>query len=199
MQETLSAGARARLAHLRSFLAPSLYLVETTSLGADRSGAVEVETDPTGWVLDVRLVRLEDSLRDAERLRRAVQEAILAAELHRMAANATLRGAGPDEAERGRQLLAGERRITPRRRERLPRLDVPDGRVDDPRRVADPPRDRPVEGVSRAGEVRVTASRTDGVVGVWIDPTWLPTAPEALVRFALVEAFADAYEKGEVS
>lgn len=199
MQETLSGGARARLSHLRSFLAPSLYLVETTSLGADRSGAVEVETDPTGWVLDVHLVRLDEPLRDAERLQGAVREAILAAELHRTAANATLRGAGPDEAERGRQLLAGERRITPRRREQLPPLEAPAGRVDDPRRVAEPRRDRPVEGVSRAGEVRVAASRTDGVVGVWVDPAWLATAPEALVRFALVEAFADAYEKGEVS
>jgi hypothetical protein len=199
MQATPTHGVRTRLDALCRLLDPDLYRVRAPTRGASRSGAVEVEVDPTGWVLEVRFARFDEALRDPGRLWGALREALLMAELVRAGENAVLRGDGAIEAELGRQLIAGERRIAPRPRPRLPRLEMPRERRDDPRRIAERPRERRFEGVSRDGEIRVTVGVTSGVTGFRADPDWLRRAPEAEIRYAIKEAFADVYEQGETA
>ncbi|MBZ5737490.1 hypothetical protein [Nocardioides mangrovi] len=196
-EATLSTGARRRLDRLGALLDPDLYRVTTPTTGSDRAQRVELLVDPTGWVIDVPTVRLTEQMRDPLTLWAVVQEALMTADLRRMAANAELRGDGEEEAHLGRQLIAGERRVEPRPRPRLPRLERPTARVDDPRREPFPDRDQVVVGTSKYAEVRVRVGLTIGVVGLEADRDWLSNAPEPEVRYALREAFRDAYEKGE--
>jgi hypothetical protein len=199
MQPPPTRGVRTRLDALCRLLDPDLYRVRTPTRGASRSGTIEVEVDPTGWVLDLRLARFDEALRDPDRLWGDLREALLTAELVRAGENAVLRGDGATEAELGRQLIAGERRVAPRPRPRLPRLEMPRERRDDPRRVSERPREARFDGVSRDGEIRVTVGATSGVIGFHADPDWLRSAPESEIRYALKEAFADVYEQGEAA
>lgn len=194
---TLSSGARRRLDRLGALLDPDLYRFDRPTTGTDRAQRVELLVDPTGWVLDVPSIRLTEQMRDPVVLRAVLQEALMVAELQRMAANAELRGAGEEEARLGRQLLSGQRRVQPRERPPLPRLERPTSRVDDPRREPYPDREQVVTGASRYGEIRVHCTATSGLVGLDAEPAWLARAPETEVRYALREAFREAYEKGE--
>lgn len=190
-----------RLEVLRRMYGEGRYRTREPVWGFDDTDAVGVRVDPTGWVIDVRVSRLDQEMREKGALRRRLAQAYGHAELMRLAAGAQEAG-GVDEAaaRRGLELLEGRRRITVRRPARPPHLTRPDDVVTPPPRPHETvDRFRMHHGASRDGEVTVGVRLTHGLAHLQVDQEWLRITSAENLRYALKEAFAAAYEQGDAS
>lgn len=194
--DTQSPGALRRLSALRAERGAEHYLVEDNSRGEDRSGSLSVEVDPTGWVVDAWVDRVDDRLRTPPGLVSALREAYTVAEQTRRRRNVRLRGLTPEEIARGDEILTGERRLRPPPWRKPGPMTLPAGRVDPPVRGAEP-RPRTMTGTSRARELTVTATRLGAVLDVTVDEEWLRQTGPDMLRYALREAFRALYDQGE--
>jgi hypothetical protein len=189
----LSPGVRARLAHLRRTSNPDLYLVESPTWGEADSGALRLMIDPTRWVVDVEVARVTERMRTPKGLREVVLAAQTNADLRRMKKNAELRDLTPEQLARGRDLIAGRRKLKPPPFRRPPPMTRPDGVID---RLAVEPAEPRFRGTSQEGEVTVVMVRRGGIQRLTVDADWLAGASAELLRYALKEAFQAAYDEG---
>lgn len=193
------AAATSRLEVLRRMYGDELYQPTAPVWGFDDSDAVGVQIDDTGWVVDVRIARLDDAMRDVDRVRGLLRQAYAHAELFRIASSAQQGGVvDENDVQRGLDLLEGRRRITVRRPARPPHLTRQEFvSTAAPRPLETVDRFRVHRGVSKEGEISVGVRLTNGLAELEIDDEWLRvTTPENL-RYALKEAFAAAYEQGD--
>lgn len=199
---SLDVATASRLEVLRRMYGADRYRAQAPVWGFDDTDAVGVRIDPTGWVVDVRVARLDPQMRETDVLRTLLREAYSRAELMRLAAGAEIegaRGAGIEaDARRGLELLEGRRRITVRRPARPPHLTRPDQVTSPPPRSLETvDRFRMHHGVSRDGEVTVGIRLTNGFAHLDVDEEWLRITSAENLRYALKEAFAAAYEQGD--
>jgi hypothetical protein len=194
-------GHASRLEVLRRMYGEARYRTPEPVWGFDDTDAVGVRVDPTGWVVDVRVSRLDPELREEAGLRAVLVQAYAHAELVRLAAGAQEAGTIDEQAaRRGLELLEGRRRIAVRRPARPPHLTRPDGVVTPPPRALETvDRFRMHHGTSRDGEVTVGIRLTNGLAHLDVDQEWLRIASAENLRYALKEAFAAAYEQGDAS
>lgn len=192
------AAATSRLEALRRLYGAALYQPTDPVWGFDDGDAVAVQIDATAWVVDVRIARLDDAMREVDVLRGMLRQAYTHAELVRLAAVSQQSDAVNEaDAERGRELLEGRRRITVRRPVRPPHLTRQDYVSTPPQRSLETvDRFRVHRGVSQEGEVTVGVRLSNGLAEVEIDDAWLRVTSAENLRFALKEAFASAYEQG---
>ncbi|MCW2797159.1 hypothetical protein [Nocardioides sp.] len=193
-------GAASRLAALRRLYGEEHYQATEPVWGFDDGDAVGVQIDPTGWVVDVRLARLDETMREVDVLRRLLRQAYAHAELVRLASSGERRGPINEvDAQRGLDLLRGRRRIAVRRPERPPHLARQDFVSTPPQRSLETvDRFRVHRGVSREGEITVGVRLTNGLAEIEIDAAWLRVTSVENLRYALKEAFAAAYQQGDV-
>lgn len=171
------------------------FLARDPATGRDARTGLEVEVDATGWPLRVTRLDLDqEGLRTPDGLRAAVVRAIGAAALAHLVQVGER--AAPSEADlaRGRELVEGRRRLVPRPTYQAPPVVRPEHPVRTAGSVRDERLDRTATGVSRGGEVHVELGWVDGLRVLRIDPDFLATATDDLVRYAVTEAFVSAQE-----
>lgn len=192
-----TAGAQRRLAYLRDLFGRGSYPDDRPTSGEDPQTSIGLELDASGWVLHADVRRLDDALRDGPTLRGALIRAYHAAERNRLVREAAEQPPMADELASGRELLEGRRTVRVPVAVTLAPITRPEAPVDvpDPAGLPDPA--RVVRGVSRDGEVAVTAVVTNGLDDLTADPDWLRHTSADFLRYALNEAFADAYRQGE--
>lgn len=190
-----------RLEVLRRMYGDGAYPATEPVWGFDDGDAVGVRIDAGGWVVDVRVARLDDRMRDVDVLGAMLHRAYAHAELVRIAAGAQLRGAVDETAaRRGLDLLEGRRRIEVRRPARPPHLTRPEFVTSPPPRPLEiRDRFRTHHGASREQEVTVGIRLTNGLAELRIDAAWLRVTSADNLRYALKEAFAAAYDEGDAS
>jgi hypothetical protein len=195
----LTPTGRRRLDHLRKRYGADRYVIEHDTWGAEIRQAVALRIDATGWVTDVRLIRLDSELREVPVLVQTLRAAYASAELTRLLTNAHERGPiDPAAVRRGRDLLAGRRRIVAPTIARPLPITRPQGPITPRLRTLEVAgRDRIFRGASRDDELWVGIRRTNGLAELHVDPAWLRTTTPQMLRFALKEAFHAAYEEGE--
>lgn len=191
-------GLRLRLAYLRQRRGPDRFPTEEPTTGQDRTGAVTLHVDASGWVITSTVAHL-DSLRRPDAFVDAIKGAYGAAALNRLALEArSWRGPAPtpDEERRGREIVEGRRRLEVPPRPHFPRWELPTRPV--PTRVSVPidPGVREYRGRSRDGEITVSATVAAGLGAITVDGDWLASTSVELAHYALREAFEDLRENG---
>lgn len=192
-------GLQTRLDYLRRRGGDRSFLTEAATSGGDRTGAITLEVDASGWVLSSRVASL-DGIRADEAFVSAVRQAYLAAGLARLVGNAEQRRRGapdptPAERERGEAVLDGRRALQPPPRPHMPRWELPRTPVADTVVVPGPDAGQRLHtGTSREGEISVHATVARGLSEIRLRPGWLADAGVEIAHYALREAFDDLRE-----
>ncbi|HEY1134162.1 MAG TPA: hypothetical protein VGE77_06260 [Nocardioides sp.] len=190
---------RNRLEQLRRRTRHGRYAEHETVEARHSSGALTLTVDCTGWVVDVAVV---DDFRQAGTLPDLMVETYGVAELRRGLLAAAERGFDEDEIAHGRAIAERRVRVTVNRYP-MP-APAPDyaaisaprsGGTSSHREAYEQP--RPLRGTSRDGELTVHAAFPMGFSRLEVDDEWVARATGTDVRYALREAFAAAYARGE--
>lgn len=195
--QTLTDSGRKRLEYLRKN-DPDHYTVEGDTWGYDATEAVGLQIDPTAWVVDVKVTRVIDEMRSLDGLEKILRDAYSSAEIVRLVNCVAYAPDLEERAARGQELLDGKRTLKAPPRPPEPRIAIQTQVFEVPLRPLEvPDRDRTFYGRSQQGEVTVGVRRGNGLVDITVDEAWLVRTDHQMLRFALKEAFAAAYDEGE--
>lgn len=195
--QTLTDSGRKRLEYLRKN-DPSHYSVEGNTWGYDATEAVGLQIDPTGWVVDTKVARINDEMRSPDGLEKIMRDAYSSAEIVRLVNCVAYAPDLKERAARGQELLDGKRQLKAPPMPPQPRIAIQTQVFEVPLRPLEvPDRDRTFHGSSQQGEVTIGVRRGNGLVDLTVDEAWLVRTDHQMLRFALKEAFAAAYDEGE--
>lgn len=192
----MDAAVRARLDQLRRHGRRG-YAEHAPVEGSSLDGAVTLVVDASGWVDEVRVGDVT-GLREPAALASAVNEAYQVATLRRTLEASAHDPATPEEKEAALALVEGRGAVRVRP---APRVPLPSPPALSPEDLAGPGigdrRPAPLRGTSRDRELDVVAHFPAGFSSLEADAAWLSSASADDVRYALKEAFASAYTRGE--